>query len=118
MVCKIFFVPNFPIFRKGRAEEEENANSKALGFTSKRNKTFLINFKGKYLRGMKLDVRNELTLFPVFIEYYLFSCTLRCLINGGAQNKRGGGGGWRFLINLIDGGVKINGGGSEFQKIR
>ena len=34
--------------------------------------------------------------------------TLRCLINGGGgQNKWGG---WRFLLNLINGeGVKING---------
>ena len=45
--------------------------------------------------------------------------TLRCLINGGGQNKREDR---RSLSNLINGRVKINGGrgggGSEFQNIR
>ena len=35
--------------------------------------------------------------------------TLRCLINGGGGGGQNKWGGWRFLLNLINGeGVKIN----------
>ena len=42
----------------------------------------------------------------IYIKNTLYIHTLRCLIWGG-QNKQGG---WRSLLNLITGRVKINGG--------
>ena len=50
----------------------------------------------------------DLSVYEIKVRFYCQSAnTLKCQINGGGPNNQGG---WKNFRNLINGGVKTNGG--------